>query len=1176
MKTFHVLDRHLDLHRHYLLEASAGTGKTFSIQNIVARLIMEPAPGQRDPLTLNQILVVTFTRAATRDLKQRIHANLDQLVQWITNWMRNPVIDPSMPDYLIACLEKGEDYAQIIRKRLQQALFAFDQAQIFTIHSFCSRMLRHYAIETDMGLQTAQEDEPLPAAEILAVIRDFFRTEIRPHLYSPSQLEIILKEDPDQRKLLKIIQSSYDFPDMPTFEDLYQQFQGAMRKLKEELNLSFEEMIEDFKNQLSDYRSYKSGETKLETLNKVTKFAKLFDQTTWSAADFDELISDGVIWTQALDPKLLKSRANGSVKLFYPMLMELLKQQLEPLVQKASDYCILLARLARDCQQMLKRYQREEERLAPDDLLRKMEWSLHHPTFVGHIQSHYQAAIIDEFQDTDPIQWQIFKRLFIPDDQAWKGYLYLVGDPKQSIYSFRQADIYTYLAAVQALGEHSRFSLDTNYRSQSSLVEAINTLLSTETIPQFIPLPKQALHLPYQPVKAAKTNKQRQFHDGLGSLHFVMADGANLKRPKLAELESQVFFPFILQELDRLKQQEGWSFRQFAVLVRDRHQATRLAEFFDQHQIPYLNQRGTSLAESPALAALIEVLNAVLHPYHLGAIKAALGCALIGWTHEEIKAHQKLENILLIVQQLRQGLIEKGFSYFFQNLLQSRWHPNGLTILEGLLNREGGIEFYHDLQQIADIVIQHQYREWSGPEGIIPFLDRLQIWHSNDDDRVKRFQDPSRDGVKILTLHFSKGLEFEIVFALGLANRNGMREELIPIETDGKVLLTPLSEEEEKHQLYFEENDAEKMRQLYVAMTRAKYRLYVPIALNFPSENIKVGEASPMELFLGRFKYACASYEELYERIRKPDMRAFVEWIETVGRQHHISYSIHHKINCENREESPSPVQDILFPPKSVEVPGESCYMTSFSRLVNPLPKQSEHYVSSSPFPHNFECLDKTVHTLPASHETGILLHHILEKLSFQDFKNFQHIQEVVPLIRPFIRKTAFKEWETVLAAMLFHTLKTTLTTPDCTFCLADIVGQNMYREMPFLFPHTDEKPIEGLRMHQGFVQGVIDLSFIHQGKYYIVDWKSNWLGPSYEAYHPAHLEHAMADHSYGLQASLYVEALQRYLKVVDNRPFEECFGGVFYLFLRGMQIGSQNGLYYFRPGMPSELIVHL
>ena len=150
--------------------------------------------------------------------------------------------------------------------------------------------------------------------------------------------------------------------------------------------------------------------------------------------------------------------------------------------------------------------------------------------------------------------------------------------------------------------------------------------------------------------------------------------------------------------------------------------------------------------------------------------------------------------------------------------------------------------------------------EWNGPEGIIPFLDQFQIWEENEDVRIKRFQDPATDGVKILTLHFSKGLEFDIVFALGLVNRTGIKEDLIPIELEGQLLLAPIAEDSEEHQRYCEECDAEKMRQLYVALTRAKTQLYIPVALHLPSEKLKWGDASPMDLFLARLWQPAVSF----------------------------------------------------------------------------------------------------------------------------------------------------------------------------------------------------------------------------------------------------------------------------------------------------------------------------
>jgi exodeoxyribonuclease V beta subunit len=1166
IKQFKVLDRSLVLHQHYLLEASAGTGKTFSIQNIVVRLLIEPH-GKEEPLSLQKILVVTFTKAATRDLKIRIRSNIEQALNYLQSWLQQDfVFSDQAPDYLKACLEKGEEAVHHARKRLQQALFTFDQAQIFTIHSFCARMLRQFALESDMGLHALSGEEPLPQSEIMAIIRDFFRTEVRIEQYSPTQLEVLLKGDPNQKTLLKIIQSGYAFPSFPSFREVYMQFNAHMLTLKQSLMLKAEKIIEDFRTQVGAYRSYKSGETKAETLNKVICFAKLFDREEWSIEDLDQLISDGLVWVKALDPELLKGQPPAAKELHYPDLTKQLANTLYPLIEEAGDFAILLARMARDCQELLKRYQREEEKLSPDDILRKMHGALDQPTFLAQVQASYQAAIIDEFQDTDPLQWQIFRRLFIPDVLAWKGYLYLVGDPKQSIYSFRQADIYTYLAAAQALGDSHCFSLDVNYRSQPRLVEALNALFASDHLPHFIPLPKKSFYLPYQPVHASHVNQSQIFEDERGAIHFFIADGQAFKRPKLTDLETHIFFPFIAQQITRLRKQKSLAFHQFAVLVRDRHQALRLAEFLDHLGIPYLNQRGTSLADSPALPALTDLIRAILHPQDRGAMRTALGSPLMGWTYEEFKKLESMEFILLFIQRLRVCLFEKGFAAFFQEMLQSICKPDGQTVQEQILAREGGLELYRDLQQIADSVVDHHYQEWNSPEGIVPFLDQFQIWEQNDDERVKRFQDPTTDGVKILTLHFSKGLEFEIVFALGLVNRTGFKEDLIPIESDGQLLLTPLTESCEEHQRYCEENDAEKMRQLYVALTRAKYQLYIPVALHLPSERLKWGDASPMDLFLARLKQPATSHQTLYERIKSYGGQSLFNFLEIVGKQHFITYSLHQEVVHDFPRETHAKDFHSLYAPPEVSVNSQPIWMTSFSTLSQHVEyKAAERLALLATSPRDYDCAMKDVHTLPANSETGLLIHHILEKLIFKDVNKLKNADQGIPLVRPFVQKSVLKEWESVIATLIFNTLKTPFPQISGNFCLAHLVTTQLYREMPFIFPYKKGDGIEEIDFKEGLIKGVIDCLFYHDGFYYLVDWKTNWLGMQPEAYETSALQIAMQEHAYFLQAAIYTEAIKRYLILVEPRPFEECFGGIFYLFLRGMQPGYKTGIYHFR-----------
>ncbi len=1166
MQKFNVLDRSLNLHRHYLLEASAGTGKTFSIQNIVVRLLIE-SHGKDEPLLLPQILVVTFTRAAVRDLKFRIRSNIEQALLHLQEWLSQGTVNDSAPDYLRAYMEQGEEAVQRVRQSLLQALFAFDQGQILTIHAFCGRLLKQFALESDWGFHSFSNEELLPESEVFAIIRDFFRSEIRLEKYSPSQLEILLKGDPDQRKLLRLLQRNAVFPSLPSFKASYHAFIESMARLKSCFSLNSEKMLADFQNQAAAYRNFKSGETKEKTLNKVSRFARLFDQEEWSIEAFDALLEEGLVWTQALNPTLLKGTSPSPSELHYPSFTQELEKELKPILRGASDFSVLLARLAADCQKLLKRYQREEEKLSPDDLLVKMKDTLDRPDFLLQVQSHYRAVMIDEFQDTDPLQWQIFQRLFLSDCYPWKGYLYLVGDPKQSIYSFRQADVYTYLAAAQFLGEKHCFSLDVNYRSQPRLVRALNLLFSSESLPQFISLPRHSSHLPYQPVLAGQVGLE-QGEEGRGAIHFFLADGQAFKKGNFSDLETHLFFPFIAQEITELRAKKGGTFRQFAVLVRDRHQALRLAQFFDQCHIPYLNQRGMSLIDSPVFQGLKDILRAILHPYSRGAICTALGSPLMGWTQEELRQWEEKDFVLMAIQHLRFCLFEKGFAFFFDEMLRTSFRPDGKRLLESLFSRQEGSDLYRDLQQMADLIIDHQYRGWNSPEGILPFLHQLSIWDTNDDERIKRFQDPSIDGVKILTLHFSKGLEFDIVFALGLANRISLKEELIPVESEGQRIWTPLEEDSEDYQRFYEESDAEKMRQLYVALTRAKERLYLPLPLHLPSDHLKKGEASPMDLFLARFARPPAVWEELYQRVRSETGQSLIKWIEERGREGgEISYSLCSPISFERPVGEEGTFSEALFAPPVVSLSYSPLWMASFSTLSYHVEHAAnERFSLTGSFPKDFDCSLKTGHTLPANRETGLFIHGILEKISFQDFNSLETPEEALPLIRPFIRKTLFEEWEGVIAHLIFTALRIPLPSLPESFCLASLSPLHFYREMSFLFPCKRGEELEGVEFQEGFVKGVIDLLFYHEGMYYLVDWKTNWLGGALETYAAPFLHAAMQENAYFLQAAIYMEAVKRYLRLIESRPFEECFGGAFYLFLRGLSPGQETGIYHFLP----------
>lgn len=1152
MKQFDVLQRSLDLKRSYLLEASAGTGKTFSIQHLVVRLLAE-SPDASERLILPQILVVTFTREAVRNLKKRIRMNIEEAIRILDGNCH----EGNVPEYLNAILEQGPQQIDQVRKRLRQALFLFEQAQIFTIHSFCSRMLKQFSMESDTGFNCSTGEDPRPEWEMLQIVRDFFRTELLPEKYSAHLLEQYLRIDPDQKKLLSIIQSTHGLESPSPFEEHVMRFSSIMAKLKQDYGIRADKLMHDFTSQASSYKNY-SSETKGATSAKITRFANLFDQESWSRSDLEMVMADGFVWSKALDPALLKKRAAISKDLHYPGLTEEFNATLNPLIEEAANVLHLFASLACECRQFLQRVQDEEEQYSPDDILKKMSDALEHPQFIREVRSCYKAVIVDEFQDTDPIQWKIFSRLFPPQDVSWDGHLYLVGDPKQSIYSFRQADIYTYLDAFRTIGQENCFSLSVNYRSQGYLVEALNVLFAKESLPCLFPLPKYRSSLDCQVVQPAKEGSL--LDDMRKAVHFVIADCKG-SRKSVQAMEQDVFIPFISSEIIRLNSEYKLPFHSFAVLVRDRYQALRLAEYFEEKNIPFLNQRGIGLGSSMALQALFDLINALLNPSVWGKIVSAMGSPLFGWTYADLKDPDSVDFIYSLIHQLRQSFLEKEFFLFLQDLFSSPSRRDGMPIREQLLSRNEGLFFYRDLLQIADCVSEEKGKEWNHPEGILTFLNQVSVWEMKGDVRIKRLEDPSSEGVRIMTLHMSKGLEFDVVFALGLINRDTRKEMLIPVEEHGRTVLKSISEESPLYQRHCEEKDAEKMRQLYVSLTRAKHLLYIPASLHLPSTGIKSGEASPIELFTARLNRPPASYQDLYERIRQEE-DALIPFLDKVGLQHYMTYSLHEKVVCSVQAILPSSSADLKEPPV-VKVNGEKLWMSSFTTLSHHLhPDPSDRYASASAFPKDYNSLVKNVHTLPANSDTGLLIHRILEKISLHEMRFISQPEQLVSFVRPFIQNHPCREWEEVIAEMVFNSIKTILDPKE--FSLSQLENGCYYREMPFLFPHHHEMKIEGLNFFDGMIKGVVDLLCYHQNRYYLLDWKTNWLGPDSGSYQSCDLNGSMEENFYYYQAAIYAEAVKRFLRIIDVRPFEECFGGIFYLFLRGMEPGKSTGILYF------------
>ena len=993
MPGFDVLDPHLALYQNHFVEASAGTGKTFAIENIITRLLLDP-----DGPNIDQILVVTFTRAATIELKRRIYANIEKSIA-----------------------KQSDPHA---KRRLKQALATFDEAKIFTIHSFCFHSLQEYALEVGLSLDQMEESAPIGLVE--TIVKDYLRTD----KLHPQQLELLMKNNFDHllSQMVQITNQRLPIVGGKSYKQLLASYTSEITKWE---RISEEKFLEDLLALAPCYRQMtdRKREVKPEVKAQLKRFAAFAAR---KSAD-------------VIDPLLLHFDPSNQLKkaklpsLHYPRHFEQMQKRLLPIAREATSELVLLADLAEGARKMVEKVVQDEELLFYEDLLQLMGKNVEDPLYAQKIRGEYGAVLIDEFQDTDPLQWKIFSTLFATE--SFEGPLYLVGDPKQSIYRFRGADIYTYLAAKKGFDEKSCYSLDCNYRSAPGLVRALNDLFSAAQ--DFIPLPQKEESLSCPPVNVDPSKKEDE-----GALIFWRAE------------KEEQFFPAIVSEMRRLHHEEGIAYHGFAVLVKDRFQADRFYRYCQKVNLPIISKRSYSLVNSQAYPALVELLTALLDPRDQSALAKTLGGPIFGWDYERIA--EKRDSFCRSFYQLGQTLKERGILALFEELTQ---------LCDELFSRQGGLELYSDLLQLVEVVAC----ETSSVDNYLPFLTNLA--HEKEAERLKARQIGDENAAQIMTIHASKGLEFEVVFPIGLILPTPHRKQLTPDAT--RSHLTP-----NEDPLHAQELDAEKMRQFYVAATRAKTYLYLPV---LKEKTYVPGVIPPMDLFL--------------QKLSKP-----------------LSFSPLPESFHAQEKNPPLP----LKPPPKIEVTAQPLFIHSFTSL-------STHEPDRKTIPEG--------DIIPPGMESGILLHKVFEELPFA--QAFQ-LDSLTPLIAPILQKTHLEPWINSISEMVYHTLHTPLPADDGPFPLSAVDPAKMFKEMEFLYP--SEEPA-------GFIRGFIDLFFEHRGKFYFLDWKSNYL----ERYTQPYLEKAMQENDYLLQSKLYRRALEHYFSLFEQ---QYTFGGAYYIFLRGLPDG--------------------
>jgi exodeoxyribonuclease V beta subunit len=567
------------------------------------------------------------------------------------------------------------------------------------------------------------------------------------------------------------------------------------------------------------------------TAQEFEKQAALLDQAvsrgSLTKEEFDELIGEDKVWLEQISLENLKVKSTyGGHK-----DVALLKEALIPALKEARHSSQIFKLLSYHWHQERKRLCHLFETVEPDDILEKVYEKL--AVIAPKVQNQYKAIIVDEFQDTDPLQWKIFSKLFFEDETKA---VYLVGDPKQSIYAFRKADIYTFLSASHLFTQTA--SLATNYRSTSGLIDHLNSLFSKAP---WLSLPRLNQLLPVPAVQAAT--------QGSGDFRFLKVPG----KPS-PEMEERYLLPFIVHQLSTVQPKD------VAILVKDRFQATRVQTYLEKWNVPSILLRKAPLGDSVAVEVLEEFAQAFLSTAWLK--KFLLGPLT------KVPIHELTEERVFQEKEQMEALL-------------TLWQKEGLLSCMANFCYEG---------EVAEVLekVGHAF----SPEHLLEELKRLR--KEERKDRISA----DEQGVQIMTIHASKGLEFDTVLALGVA---------WPSESED------------------EELKAEQLRQFYVALTRAKRGLYIPL----PEEC----EDSPLATFL---------------QTAKPDLEAFpITDLAT------FSFELKRFETALTAQTAPTPSPS--FPP---------LFLQSFSTLAKPsLPKKAP------------------AELLPSSAETGSLIHTILESL---------------------------------------------------------------------------------------------------------------------------------------------------------------------------------------------------
>ncbi|WP_422667355.1 exodeoxyribonuclease V subunit beta [Buchnera aphidicola] len=1135
-----------------LIEASAGTGKTLTIVFLYLRLLLglKNLKENNKPLLIKEILVLTFTNAAKEELKFRIKENVKNLyLACIEKKSNNPL--------LILFLKNILNLNQAIQL-LKNANDDIDQISIYTIHEFCLKMLESKTI--DFHSYFDQKIVKNEDALYLKSIEDFWRYYFYP--LSKDIIKNIMNEYSSPMSLFKEIKPllcinsmniQHNFKKYETLTGYYNKIINKINNFKKKWLLYYNDIICIINNLKINKRIYHQ--------NNLNRWINII--TIWANKKTNNFYIP-IILTYFSKKKIESHIINDHIlkHYFFKEIQDILKK-------KFSLKNIIIFYALQKIPSFLKKNKDNKCLFSFNDLLTLLSKNIKKNQYLSQsIRKTYPAAFIDEFQDTDIQQYQIFHKIYKKNINT---ILFLIGDPKQSIYSFRGADIFSYLYAKNKIKHY--YYLDTNWRSSINMCNSINILFSQNNNPFLFK------NINFSPVIPAAKNINMNF---------------KIK----GKIQTALRFFFLPQKQAYVKDYQRWISKQCAyeisywlmcakkgdatitiknqekilkkndicILVRNKIEALIIQKELKNINIEsiYLSEKKNIFNTTDAYELLL-ILKSILNPVNeklfLQASITHIFQKILSYTNNK-KNYFLIEKIYFYHNIWK----KKNIFHMIQRIILD--YQNNINYFEKEKNHKKNMNFLY----LAEL-LEKKFNNLINKTSLVRWFENKIFQKKNNinTETIKTISDQS-DIIKITTIHKSKGLEYPITWIPFSFQSIKTKLSLYHNEQNKKIFFD-LTEKNTNFKIAKKEQLAEEIRFLYVALTRSMVHCSIGIASIIEKNKIKNNDHSDIhKSALGYLiQNGCSmNYDELNDKLHQLDTQNCIE----------INNSII-KSNILVEKNSIKNIQKYdLCNNKKHNIWSITSY--THLNLQNQL-YLSNHYPTLS---EKISCIDikknekkYTIHSFPKGKHTGKILHNILKEIDFKkniDFIKFSQKIEKYQINKKWIL-ILFNWINNIINIpitkknIILSQLKKTEYIKELEFCLPikKILSSNIFNNLIQSYdPISKISPKLSFNSVYGFLKGFIDLFFIWNKKYYIIDYKSNWLGKNNSYYSIENMKGEIIKHRYDLQYQIYTVAIHQYLKQkIKKYHYNTHFGGVFYIFLRSIEKNNKkNGIFYILP----------